>query len=583
MHGTLAKLSEEDRLRSAIQADPVFGARLLCPHWFREEMPWFHRGIMAIILRRADFLLNFGPEDWPEGSCRWTKKKLAKIVRTFRYRENPADERSRLLPIFRIRYKEDGRTPDAIDMVIGVHVVIIIPRGFSKTTLVNFCNILKILFKWTKFTVYISEAKDHAKAQLATIQRELSSNERIIALFGRLKPERTDDETWGAEQFETVTGIKFVAKGRGAQIRGLNKFADRPDTIVLDDVEDLESCETEPQREKVLTWHVSDVTEALPRGREGYIYAIGTILHPKALLPTLAKDPDYTAVQLGALVGTGEFKDSGKKDANGDPIMEEIQEPLWDSKYGLTLEKIAAKKASFAAKGKLFNFGLEILSTVRLQDKLKFRPEYIRYRTYQPQDFIARSIHIDPAIGKGSDACYTAIAVVGIMENGHKHVCDFLAKEGMPMSDQAEEYFNMKMRWNCTHHSSESVAYQAALAQVIRSLMFAKAKTYGPKAYFEIIDTWPAGRKIERVEGILQPLMASGYLTFQQIWPELEVMFNDWPNDKLDGPDAIAGAIATIEPQFAALTYGDSDALAAPLDEDCDYEAPCAMGGGEVP
>ena len=307
---------------------------------------------------------------------------------------------------------------------------------------------------------------------------------------------------------------------------------------------------------------MADVMEALPRGRDGCIYAIGTLLDPKALLPVLSGDSDFTTIQLGAIDSDGEA--------------------LWDDKAGLNLEAIERKKQSAASKGKLYEFGLEIMSTVRNEDRLMFKPEYIRYQTKRIEDFVARSIHIDPAIGKGSDACHTAIAVVGLMANGHKHVCDFLSKPGMSMNEQAEEYFKMKIRWDCTHASVESVAYQAALAQVLRELMFIKARQgLGIKAYFEIKETWPKGRKIERVEGILQPLMASGYLTFQQIWPELEIMFADWPGGLLDGPDVIAGAVANLEP-FAALSYGDTSELekGEPFEE---FEAPCAIGSGVVP
>lgn len=550
------------QVQVAFAKDPILCARTVFPHWFPRPMPWFHRGLIAILLRRTDFLLNFAEEEWADGSHRWTKKLLAKLVRCFRYPINPKDPNSKTAPVFRVVYGGDGRTPVRIDIVLGDHAAFIIPRGYSKTTVVNFCNTYKILHKLTKFTVYISEASTHAKDQLATIRRELSSNEKILAIYGNLKPDRTDDETWGADTFETRTGVKLAARGRGAQIRGMNKFGDRPDTIVLDDVEDKESVATETQREKVLSWFVSDVSEALPRGRQGQIYVIGTILHPEALLPTLAKDPNYTTVQLGAIDPEGEA--------------------LWDDKAGLTLKQIEEKRQSFAAKGKLYEFGLEILSTVRNEDKLKFRKEYMRYKTYQPSDFLARSIHIDPAISQKAGADYTAIAVVGLMENGHKHVCDFFCQQGMPMSEQAHKYFEMKMKWDCTHHSCEAVAYQAALSQVIRELMFIKAKTYGIKAYFEIVDTWPAGRKDERIEGIVQPIMAAGYLSFQQIWPELETMFYDWPNGKKDGPDAIAGAIANLEP-YAALSFGDPTALERQVGEPIDYEAPCVAGRNEIP
>lgn len=576
-------------IRGHYIADPILAARQLFPHWFPRPMPWFHRGIIAIILRRTDFLLNFSkpdsPEVWDDGTKYWTKKDLSKLVRHFRYKLNPADDKSPELPIFRVVFAADGRTPIRIDLAVGQNTNLIIPRGFSKTTIINFCNIYKVLHGLTKFTVVISEASSHAEDQLATIGRELSANTRLIALYGELKPDRTDEESWGAKSFETRTGIKFVARGRGAQIRGLNKFGDRPDTIILDDVEDKESVATDVQRDKVLSWFISDVTEALPRNREGQIYTIGTILHRHALLPTLAKDPNYTTIRLGALIDTGKRVDNGKRDDEGNVILEPVLEPLWDDpKAGLTMEKIQAKKESFALKGKLYEFGLEILSSINLKDKLKFRPEYIRYQTYQRSDFCSVAIHVDPAISgrPGSDFC--SIAVVGLIEaTGKKHLLDIWLKEGAPMSDQIDMYFDMKIKWDTTHHSAESTAFQAAWAQSLREQMFIKAKKFGPKAYFEIRDVWPQGKKLERVEGILQPLMASGYLTFQQIWPELEVMFNGWPDEKLDGPDSIAAAIANLDP-YAALSYGDQEALAAESNENYeDYSAPCPAGSGLVP
>lgn len=280
------------------------------------------------------------------------------------------------------------------------------------------------------------------------------------------------------------------------------------------------------------------------------------------MLPTLARGRLFTTIQLGAIDPEGEA--------------------LWDSPYGLSLKKIEQKKQEFARVGKLYEFGLEILSVVRDETFSKFKREYIRYKTYEPKDFVARSIHIDPAISNKPGADFCCIAVVGLMENGHKHVCDVVMERGIPFSQQAEEYFRLKMKWDCTHHSSESTAYQAALAQVIRELMFIKAKTFGTKAYFEIRETWPHGRKEERVEGILQPIMAAGYLTFQQIWPQLELQFLEWPNEKLDGPDCIAAAVSNLEP-FASLSYGDGEGLAAAEGDPMEFDPPCKAGRDSVP
>lgn len=552
--------------------DPVYCARGLFPHWFKRKMPWLHRGMLAILLRRADFLLNFGPEIWSGIESSWTEADLNKIIRHFVYKTNPKDRKSPTAPIFLPRRDEHGALTH-IDMVLGKHFACMIPRGFAKTTLINFVNIYKTLYKLTKFTVYVSEAAPHAEDQLATIKRELSGNEAILALYGQLKPDRSDDETWGAKSFETRTGVKFAARGHGAQIRGLNRFGHRPDTIVLDDVEDEESVATETQREKTMSWFVGAVENALDRDNESAcIYVIGTMLDPKALLPRLVENPEYTGVVFGAAIPTGLV----------DPLGEPVLESLWDDRAGMSLEALEKKKSQMAAKGKLFNFYLEYMSTARDDAKLKFKAEYIRYATHEPKDFIARSIHIDPAISTKPDADFVAIAVVGQTESGRKHVCALHLQQGMPMSEQARVYFDLKMKWECTHHSCESTAYQAALGQVIRELMFIKAKTFGPKAYFQIRDVWPGGRKDERVEGILQPIMAAGYLTFQQIWPELEIQLLDWPRAKKDGPDAIAGAIANLEP-YAALAYGDPEGPGIPRVRPHDFIAPCAAGSGRVP
>ena len=578
-----AKLASDIALDYGL--DPVLAARCLFPHWFKRPMPWLHRGIVAILLRRADFLLNFttdkNPEIWPERNGQWTQADLEKLARHFVYKTNPADPKSPTAPIFRIRYDFQG-VAYAVDMVLGKHFACMIPRGFSKTTLINFVNIFKTLYKLTKFTVYVSEAAPHAEDQLATIKRELSGNERILAIYGDLKPNRTDDESWGAKSFETKTGVKFAARGHGAQIRGLNRFGDRPDTITLDDVEDEESVGTEAQRQKTLSWFVGAVEPALDRDNDNAcVYVLGTMLDPNALLPTLIKSPEYTGVVFGAAVPTGQYEEAIND--KGKTELVPILEALWDDKAGMSLKALEKKRIELAAKGKLYNFYLEYMSTARDETKLKFKSEYIKYRTYKPTDFVARSIHIDPAISKSSDADFCCITVVGIMENGHKHVCAFHAQQGMPMSEQADKFFNMRMEWDCTIHSCEATAYQAALAQVIRSLMFKKASEgFGVKAYFEIKEVYPSKRKIERVEGILQPIMAAGYLTFQQIWPELEVMLLDWPRAKLDGPDAIAGAIANLEP-YAALSYGDPTALEAEHCKPLTYIAPCQAGSGKVP
>ena len=66
--------------------DPVWWLRTFFPDWFPTEVPWFHRGIVAILTRRADFLPAYG--------------ELEKIETNFTYPQRPGDPKSPQLPVF---------------------------------------------------------------------------------------------------------------------------------------------------------------------------------------------------------------------------------------------------------------------------------------------------------------------------------------------------------------------------------------------------------------------------------------------------------------------------------------------------
>lgn len=531
--------------------DRVAFCRDILPHWFPKPMPWFHRGILAILVKNADFLLHFGEETWEDGTCRWTKKGLAKIVKHFQYPVDPTDENSPMAPIFKVRYAGDGRTPVAIDMVLGQYTNLIIPRGFSKTTLVNAAVLSQVLYEETKFTVYIGHAQHHADTQLQNVAGELEANEKVIALWGNLVPDRQSSTKWTQSEIETSTGVTVMSKGRGSQIRGLNKGGNRPDHEIEDDIEDEDSVLTETQRDKTLTWHKAGVEPSLKKiGTPGRMTSLGTILHPDCLVMKLAKDPRYTTVKFGATL----------QDADGN------LEPLWSER--MSLKDIEKERTSFARAGKLFQFGMEYESTIRLEDKVKFKAANVQqYKFLTPEEFqsqfVARALCVDPAISEDSKADYCAFGVVGISpEKGRFHVAEVFMKRGMPASEVYEKYFELSLRWGTNRHGVEGVAYQKSLVHGLREQMFRRGH------YFEI-DEKVGGRmtgtmknKFVRVEGIIQPRYAAGLVTHNQRWPEYESQLLDWPHGKKDGPDVIAMCFALLDP-YAGLALDNPDAIMA--------------------
>lgn len=514
--------------------DPMLFFRTYLPHWFGKKIPWVHRGLTAILMRQTDFLLKFGPESWPlEPDCEWTPAELDKIIKFFVWR---ADKNSPAIPLFRweeFEFPGEDEPRKRLNLFVTNNTEVVMPRGFGKTSIINACNIIKTVYKLRKFIVYISETATHANKQLDNIKRELTSNEKIIKVFGVQKPARNDDEIWRQDFFETTGGVAFAGRGRGGQVRGLLHNSTRPDDITIDDVEDKESVETDDQRQKTKDWFWGDVMPAGNQITKDTVFnMVGTLLHKEALIPSLIGDPSWISVVFGAL------------DPTGEPIWPEYMDEVG----------INAMKLTYARQGKLALFYMEFLSKLTVGEGAKFKGPF-RYQLMVKTEFIARALVIDPAISKKENADFCALGVTGITERGQHHVLDMHGEKGMSPRDQIEKFFELHFLWDTTHNGVESIAYQMALVHLIREEQFRKAKQFGPKAYFEVFPiTHGQQGKIPRVEGILAPRYTAGYITHQKIFPELETQLLEWPNDKKDFPDVVAMCISLLDP-FAATAF----------------------------
>lgn len=499
---------EIDQELAECLADPVYFLKLFLPDWFPDTIPWFHRGILAILTRQTDFLVKYG--------------ELDKIIANFEWKEDPWDQQSPPQPMFSLQ--PDG----TIKLVITRFTVLMLPRGFSKTTLLNGIGLYLTLFQLRKFLVYISESSTHAQMQLQNVQRELESNSTVKGIFGTLRPNQGDAARWTNEFFETLTGVAFAAKGRGSQVRGMNLRGVRPEVILLDDVEDRESVRTDEQREKTRQWFYRDVMPALPpRDPSATIVVLGTLLHSDSLLVTLSRDPQFNTVIFGATAKDGS--------------------PLWPEHFGS--DKLAVKKRAAGLAGDLSGFYMEYFNQVRNLESAKFRQENFHYEPAPPRDELMVALAIDPAISENADACDCVLAVAGMhIKSGKIWVLDLIGGKGMSMQEQSKHYFDLHRKWKPEKHGVESVAYQRALIHYMREQMFRE------KSYFEIEPIKNAGNlsKDDRINGILQGRYASGYMRHARRFPKLETELLDFPNGGKDYPDALSMAIGLLDPYAAA-------------------------------
>lgn len=509
--------------------NPAWFMKFFLQKWFPKRMPWVHYGLIAILTRRCSFLLDFNEEFGPE--------ELQKVIRHFTYPVDPSDENSPHLPIFEL--SEDG---NEISMTIGKFTMVMMPRGFSKTTIVNGVNIWYTLYQECRFPLYLSETGPHAKKQLSNVALQLTQNERIKLVFGELKPEQRDSGLRWSESdgfIQTTTGISFYAIGRGGQVRGQNVDAARPDRITVDDVEDKESVKTPEQRLKAREWFFGDVMPAIAEMNEdATITVVGTLLNRDALLTYIKDDPEWTVVVLGAIDKDGEA--------------------LWPE--NMSLKKLERKKISLTMKSLLHIYYLEYFNQIRTPENASFKPEYIHVAPKPLDRLPFKALSCDPAISESPDADYCGFGVVCMCEDGIIQIADVYGERGMKPRAQVDKFFDLHFKYKMTNlhkHGVESNAYQKALVHLIKEEMFRKAKVHGPSAYFEVIPITHGNDKHERVEGILQPRYAAGYIHQQQHFPMYETQLLDWPNGKKDLPDVIAAAISLLD-EWAGLAGNDS-------------------------
>lgn len=522
---------EEAVRRSA--SDPAYFLRFFLSHWFPSDLPPFHLGILALMQRKVEFLNNYPAAH-------------EFLLNEFKYQADPNDPASLELPVF------ERHPSGKIIMVADDHNNIIVPRGFSKTTLMNGSNLYDVLTDGKTFCVYISKSSDHAETQLGNIKIELETNQILRQAYGNVVPTRADVEKWQADQLQLTNGAILIARGRGGQVRGLNYQARRPNRIVLDDVEDDDKVRSDTERKHTESWFYSSVEKAgqVMEGMEGHedaqqplrITNLGTLLGAECLMMSLAKDPKFNTVKFGAKL---------------DLLNPDDHRMLWPFK--MSYKTYEAERQRHRRVGKLAEFTRELDSSIRVTDDAIFPSTFI----YQPtplSDLVQRALALDPAISKNRRADSAALIVSGRRaSDGALWFLDEWGGQGKTPRELIDAVFEYRNLWRTTIHGIEAVGYQEALIYIMQEEMARK------QDYFTIEGIRHGqNEKLARIEGILSPRYKLGVIRHLRPLHKLEGNLADWPNGKKDFADAAAMSLKLLgESQLLAV-----GAMVGPQDQE---------------
>ena len=167
----------------------------------------------------------------------------------------------------------------------GKRIAIAAPRAHAKSTAITHAlTLFLFLFSKRKYGIIVSDTESQASQFLGDIKMELLENESLRDLFGirRLIKDAVTDIV-----VECSDGYRFRITALGAEqkVRGRLWRKQRPDYIIVDDLENDEVVENDDRRKKLNNWFFKALVPSL--SKTGIIVVVGTILHMDSVLMRL--------------------------------------------------------------------------------------------------------------------------------------------------------------------------------------------------------------------------------------------------------------------------------------------------------
>lgn len=274
------------------------------------------------------------------------------------------------------------------------NIVIVAFRGSGKSTIMNTSLPLwSIMGKLQcKYVLIVGLTQEQAKQHLKNIKEELENNELLKKDLGPFKEIEND---WSAYTIEIPNfNARISAVSTEQSVRGTRHGVHRPDLIICDDIEDMNSVKTLENRDKVDDFITSEV---VPAGTtKTRMIVIGNLLHEDSFIMRLR-----TRINKKELYG--EFRMY--------PLVDDFENCLWPGKYP-TKESIEEERRRI---GKESSWQREyMLRIIDDKDRVIF-PEWIKYYPELPPDtmedpkFRKTMTGVDLAISLNEKADYTAM------------------------------------------------------------------------------------------------------------------------------------------------------------------------------
>lgn len=450
-------------------------------------------------------------------------------------------------------------------------------RGSAKSAYLSNAHPLReIVYRKRKMIVIISETQEGSKKFLRWIADQLRGgigNKKLCEDFGILLHENQKmNKLDNQEQFLTTSGTMLASSSVGRQIRGYRNGEQRPDLVILDDLESRANNNTAKMRQENRDWLTQDLEPALDVST-GCLIFMGTMVHVDSLLSYVLRERfDFIRNKFPAILNPPKREDLWQRFENiykkYDPSDKELEEyanattkmptpneraalsffeankeemligqdptrnngqveVLWEQRF--PIEKLWIIKLSVGSKA----WGTEYMNNPIDTENAIFQVGSYPRHSFDPNYFIKSPDYdvyfgVDWSLGK---------------EKGDRSVCVALAKHKSSSKLYLVEYFAERMKPNLFMDKicDLSLKYQPVLIgtetnmaqEYMSDELRSRLQSRGYPGYTRVKGVHQKQKKELRIE-LLQPLLEKNTLLLPNGIELLEEEMMAFPNGKHD-------------------------------------------------
>jgi len=175
-----------------------------------------------------------------------------------------------------------------------------LPRGHAKTTFIKLLICWLVLYHRASFVLMVCSTEPHSYNMMDDVDYMLAGR-NVRQVWGNWKSGLVRD-TKGLKRGKfNGAEVVLAALGAGTSVRGLNILNNRPDVIIMDDIQTKECAKSETENQSLMEWLTGTLIKCRDMDKSLLIY-IGNMYNEDCILNQLKLHKQWQSFVIGAIL-----------------------------------------------------------------------------------------------------------------------------------------------------------------------------------------------------------------------------------------------------------------------------------------